>query len=441
MAITKLPSNATLTDVANKTTEIKTSIETSKNRLSTILNTKGVTAANSEKMSALVEKVNNLSEPPPKIYGIKIDESVADPNSRITYTESSVGITPATSKSLEGWKNVYPFNKIRLVGFKNGKVTKEINIRDKTRYIDGMVVPQDVDVMVEIPKVYWTFKNLSTNSYEIKMSKLPFDDADCYAHKVNGVGKEHIYIGAYHGIVSNGKLRSISNVTPTVSIPLATARNYAKANGSGYQLYDWYAHLLLQILYLFAYKSFHSQASLGRGYTRLSEVKYSLTGSTVKSHTNGELVYGDTENDSEHVCFLGVEDIYGNYFQFVDGVLFSLDYNLLVGDSRTNYNDKGDGYTKLINFKYPSGSDGMYITTGYYDKTVHTSKGGFFPKNMNGGSSSTHFCDYGNSSNSSIYTVGGYPKSGNNAGMFCIYRVYVENTNGVSDTCGRLMYV
>ena len=102
MAITKLPSNATLTDVANKTTEIKTSIETSKNRLSTILNTKGVTAANSEKMSALVEKVNNLSEPPPKIYGIKIDESVADPNSRITYTESSVGITPATSKSLEG---------------------------------------------------------------------------------------------------------------------------------------------------------------------------------------------------------------------------------------------------------------------------------------------------------------------------------------------------
>lgn len=435
MAITKLPSNATLTDVANKTAEVKASIETSKNELVTILKDKDVSVQNTEKMSDLIKKVGTLSPPPPKLFGIRVNENVSDTYSRCTYIEDSVGMRFGNSTSLNSWADQFPYNKIRLVGFQNGKVTKEINIRDKSKYIDGEIVPSDVDVMVEIPKVYWNFTNVGSDEYEIRFSSKKFGNAECYAHKVNGVEKDHIYIGAYLASESGGKLRSVSDVMPINAKTISEFRTLAQANGSGYQLYDWYTHLLMQILYLMAYCDFNSQNSLGVGLTNGT---ITTTGSTSRKHTNGELVWGSIE-DTQSICFLGLEDFYGNLYQAIDGAFFTIDWHLKVVSDKRDFNDSGENYIDLGLYKYPLGSDGFFITDGYFNKTLHTSKGGFFPINMDGASSTTYYGDYGYINNRSGFKVGGDKASSTKAGTFLLRYNNVDSK--LSNTSTRLMYV
>lgn len=94
------------------------------------------------------------------IYGVRVMENNTNPESCVTYIEQAVGTTPANSTSLGGWEDKWPFNKVRMVGFKNGKVTKEINPYQKLYYKEGSAVQHDEDVMVEIPKVYWNFSSL-----------------------------------------------------------------------------------------------------------------------------------------------------------------------------------------------------------------------------------------------------------------------------------------
>lgn len=188
-----------------------------------------------------------------QIHGVRVMENNSNPFNCCTYIEEAVGVNPANSTSLGGWANKFPFNKIRIVGFKDGKVVKEIKKDNKDQYIDGSTVPNDVDVMVEIPKVYWKFTNIE-NGYELRISDTKLDGYDCYAHKVSGVEKDFIYVGAYLGYVESNKLKSRSRVAPTSSVTPTNLRIYAQSNGSGYQLWNWYTLILLQILFLIAYK-------------------------------------------------------------------------------------------------------------------------------------------------------------------------------------------
>ena len=104
--------------------------------------------------------------------------------------------------------------------------------------------------------------------YEIRISDTKFNDTcDCYAHKVNGVEKDFIYVGVYLAYEENGKLRSVSGVTPTEYKPtdIERIRTLAQANGNGYQCYNWYTHLLLQIMYVITFKNLNSQDVIGLG--------------------------------------------------------------------------------------------------------------------------------------------------------------------------------
>lgn len=215
--VDKLPTSATLTDAVNKNIEVKNKIDACKDKLAYILTSKKLPSTKEEKMTELIDKVNDLGDAPPPIYGVRVMENNSNPNSCCTYIENAVGVNPANSISLGGWTNKFPFNEIRIVGFKNGQVTKEIKKDNKAQYTDGSTVPTDVDVMVEIPKVYWKFTNI-INGYELRISNYKVDSTwDCYAHKVGGVEKDHIYVGTYLGYNEGGKLRSRSGVSPTVN--------------------------------------------------------------------------------------------------------------------------------------------------------------------------------------------------------------------------------
>lgn len=356
------------------------------------------------------------------VYGVSIDTSNSNPETAVTYIEDAIGITPAKNGNLNGWADKWPFNEIRLVGFKNGQVTKEVNPINKTQYTDGSTIPADVDVMSEIPKIYWKV-NTITDGYEIRICNQKLDsNYKCLAHLVEEAEKDYIYIGAYLGYVENGKLRSKSGVSPTVNTTLTSFRQYAQAVGSGYQLDNWYPLVLRKILYLIAYKNLDSQTALGKGNTNSSKKN---TGGT---NTRG-LYYGST-SATEQVCFLGIEDFYGNLRTWVDGMYYN--GNIMVTTDNKTFNDNASGFKNV-------GSTTNWNGSGYISDVVKTTEGLFFPYEKNG-STSTYYSDYGDVGSGYFSIHGGSWSSGAHAGAFRLHVYYGASESG-SGIGGRLVYI
>lgn len=420
--VEKLPTSSTLTDTVNKNIEVKNKIDACKNKLAYILTNKKLPSTKEEKMTELIDKVNDLGDAPPPIYGVRVMENNSNPNSCCTYIENAVGVNPANSTSLGGWANKFPFDKIRIVGFKNGQVTKEIKKNNKAQYTDGTNVPSDVDVMVEIPKVYWKFTNIS-NGYELRISNTKIEGSDCYAHKVGGVEKDFIYVGAYLGYVEGNKLRSKSGVSPTVNTTLTQFRNYAHNVGSGYQQWNWFTLLLLQNLYLLAYKNLNSQSALGQGVCSVSN-KVNTGGTNTKG-----MMFGSS-NGGQQVCFLGIEDFYGNIYQWVDGMYFDGSRILVVSDNR-NFNDNRSGFVSVGNANT--------VSSGRISKVIGTSQGGFFPKQCSG-SDTTYYCDYGAVNSEYFGISGGLWSFGADVGAFYL-RVNYRASVSYSYLGSRLVFL
>ena len=361
----------------------------------------------------------------PLVYGVKVDESNSNPESCVTYIEDAVGVNTATPTSLGSWENISPFNKVKLVGFKNGKETGDINPNDKTKYLSGESVPSDVDVMSRIPKIYWDFTNTS-NGYELRISESKFNDTcDCYAHKVGGVEKDYIYVGAYLGYVEGNKLRSRSGVSPTTNTTLTNFRNYAHNVGSGYQQWNWFTLLLLQNLYLLAYKNLNSQQALGQGVCNASN-KVNTGGTNTKG-----MIYGKTSG-KQQVCFLGIEDFYGNVWQWVDGMYCDGSYNTKVTPDNKTFNDNGSGFKNIGRFV-------SSYSSGRTSKVVHTNQGGFFPKEFSG-SDTTYYCDYGGVYSECFGASRGCYVDGIDVGAFCLY-VYWGASASDSYLGSRLVFL
>lgn len=366
-----------------------------------------------------------ITIPKAEVYGVKIDESNSNPLTCVTYIESSQGIIPANSTGYEGWSNIYPFKDIKPCGFKSGKLYKYINPQNFSKYLDGSDVSGDVDVMIEFPKIYWKFTT-TTNGYEIRISEARIDNNYiCMAHTVGSTEKEKIYIGAYLGYNIDGKLRSVSGYTPTVSKTIGEFRLHAQANGSGYQQYNYYSMLMLQILYLIMYKSLNSQVQLGFGYTDESE-EYMTTGET---NSNG-MIYGS--NGKKQIKFLGIEDLWGNYNQWVDGFYSDNDLNMMISDNSI-FNDKGTGYINR-------GQGANQEFNGSISKVQATNHGGFIIKSSDNGASDKYYCDAGALFSDSVPITGGFKGIGSVAGIF-LFMVSYSSSYSDNKFTSRLVYM
>ena len=316
-------------------------------------------------------------------YTICIDESNSNPANMVSYA-GNYG-----ASNWGNWQNKWPFNKVRLVGLKEGRETKEIDPTNKKQYTDGSPVPADVDVMVRIPKIYYGFEKTG-NGYNIKISDKKISGTDCFAHKISGQEKDNIHIGAYLACEEGGKLRSKSGVLPiTIDGRMVEHfRRYAQYCGYGYQQWNVRMLELLRVLFLLVYKNMNSQQALGFG--RFGEK--SLTGGL----DDAGYCYG-AQNQAIQVCFLGIEDVWGNYSQVIDGLKVENNTISIVSD---NY-DFDNSYETIgqANSNVANGS-------GFVKNVMGTSKGGFFPADL-GGTSTTYYCDIGGFRGNTFFASGG----------------------------------
>lgn len=338
------------------------------------------------------------------IYGVRIDTTNSNPESALVYTDSAVGMVGGSTS----WDSVYPFNQIKPYLVKDGKEVVELNKNDFTKNVSGGSVDitsgASGDVMIKFPKIWWKLWKEGNYQY-VKYASYQVDSTWKALGHINtrtGLESEFVYIGAYLGYSDGSKLRSLSGKTPTVSTPLATFRTQSQANGSNYNQIAFYQITMLQILYTIRYKNLDSQTALGRGYTVYSNSDKTSTGGT---NSKG-MYYGETTG-KQQMSFCGIEDFYGNCYQYVDGIKTDSSNNILI--STKNLDDNMTGATS-----YPSGINN---TSGYMKEIQGTTETAFNLK-VASGSATTHYSDNAYLNGGYFAAFGGGRSIGANAGAF-----------------------
>ena len=349
-----------------------------------------------------------------EVYGVRIDTTDSNPETACEYTDNAVGMLAAhgNNGAFNGgdWLTRYPFNSIRPCLFKNGAVVGYLNPDNFAQFENGTdadIESGDAgDVMIEIPKFYYKIGR-NGNYVEVKIANALMAGFTDYAFSYKGESKDKFYIGAYLGYKdSNNKLRSLTGKTVTGNITIGAARTAAQANGAGYEQLSFNKLTALQVLYVVMFKNLNSQAALGQGYTSASNFRD--TGATDEKG----MTYGTNTAASadDTVKFLGIEDFYGNLYQWVDGYV-SGNNIVLVADG--NFNDTGDGYESharhgSVSYSYIKDVEGDNILA-------------FTPK-TGGASTTTYYADYGHIGNSAyVPYFGGYSGGGAGAGAFQLY--------------------
>lgn len=339
-------------------------------------------------------------------YTLKIDLANSNPLTACEYLDAAYGMT----KGSNDWDSKSIFNEIRPCVFQNGKVKYYLDPNNFNHKLDGTaanLTGKDGDVMIEFGKfAYRIYTDKTENCMYVSITNSPEIVAEdnryhYYAFTRETEGDlEHFYWGAFKGSLdADNKLRSIAGATPANSATIGNFTKYANNNGNNYTISNYPQLVALQCLYLIKYGNLNSQTALGNGYVGAPAA--TKTGQTLEKG----MYYGTTSNQTTQVKFAGIEDFWGNIWEWVNG---------LTTDSSRNIITKMGGQTHTT----PSG-----LTTnssGYITKVIGTTEGGFM-NIKHGGSQTTYFCDGGYLYAGCVLKFGGRWNDGANAGVFFLH--------------------
>ena len=343
-----------------------------------------------------------------RIYGIKRDVTNSSP--AWTRTDQAVGMTARASVGTVAGSSDFS----KCMPWK-GMVRENIG----------------TDVMVKIPKFYYK-RYKEGNTEFIKIADRPADGFAVHPlFNHAGVEKDFAYIGAYKTSSNN---KSVSGAIPQANKTRATMRNNAKSKGSGWGLIDIAALSAIQMLFLVEYATNDSQKAIGRGYCDgNSGALWSGTCNNVPGLT-GRPAGTDGKVD---VVYRGIEGIWGNVYEFVDGINFSGREIYVCNDQSKYKDDTSSGYTKLT---YIKASGSGYVQAEGMD--TKTNSHVMTPVNI-GASETTYYCDY---TYSNIITEGcvlcssGYWGFGSDWGLFSANCDY-SSSHSDSTIGSRLLYI
>lgn len=287
--------------------------------------------------------------------------------------EDAVGLVANAQKGSTAVQNsfdsLYPWSDI--ISYNYDTTSKRITAYygEPTFKFDG----SNGEVLTRIPE-FW-YKRTRDATYE-------------YVYIADGkkegyIKAEQFSVGRYTYSGSASGVHSRSGQAPFVNYNITNARTYAKALGDGFGQLDWH-YFLIQILYLVEYADYNSQAKLGKGVS-------SATAAVNSGGCNNLGMKSGTLNDDglHSMIYRGIEDIYGNVWQFVDGINIK-DYKAYVSQNSMDYAvDKFDGSYKALGYTNFSTS-GQYQSAVGYDANNPLIN---FPT-AGGGASNTYMTDY-----------------------------------------------
>ena len=342
------------------------------------------------------------------IYGVEWNPSTD------TYTRTGKAVGTPVSTSYAG---VIQTQMKRCVLNANGTVKYYLHPTDSTKKADGtaaIIDGSDGNVMVQIPKFYYKYENVSgvhkwsvareaTAGYEVHPAFIR-----------GGVEKAYRYHPAYGGYNLGGRLISGSGRTPTVNQTRATFRTQAAQNGAGWSQIDWNLLTAVQLLFLTEYADFDTQSILGNGND---------TGNDYTMTTGGSNSIGNASspatNDDTWMSYRGIENWYASLWKFIDGVNVQ-NHQYYVNNNPVTFADD------VFAGDYVSTGITSATANGYVSNLVASGKG-FVPSAV-AGSSSTYVSDYfWQDTGNRIIVFGGAADGGLRCGGFCLNASYASS--------------
>ena len=338
-----------------------------------------------------------------KIYGVNLVGS-QDPNALIRVDDAvGLNITVGTSEITSDFDSCYPWSDIEEVTDKFG------------------------NVFVKIPKFYSKITKNSDGTYKHQLSGTKHEGFDTL-FKVGEKEIDYVMVGKYEGGGSSFKVCSKSGQTPLVNTTMDQFRNGCKANGAGYQQYDFLIDLIIKELWLVEMKTTNCQ-SIMYGYVVGNQFK-GITGTTDSVSTPSGSPVSNT--DGEHACkYRGIENPWGNVWKWCDGISFS-GSSVYVCTEPTAYSaGKTTGLYELY---------GSRASSGGYVKTVAPLAEGSLVQYVTavGGDRNTYYCD-SSVEGGTVLACGGGWSNGGVAGLWCWHGLFSASTSH-PDFCGRLCY-
>lgn len=276
----------------------------------------------------------------------------------------------------------------------------------------------DIKVMTYIPE-FWA-KRWQDNEYEY--IQITNQETTGFTH----IPSRRIGRYATGGTSSIPTIKS--GQAPLVNITLPNLRTTAKSLNTDIALMDIWTWNILQILYLVEYASYNSQDKLGRGC-----VDGNSSALTSGGCDNLGMKSGCVTNDGKHtVIYRGIENFFGNVFQWLDGINFvgrqgyvCIDYTQYASDTTTNY----------IQLGYVCPSSNNYIGNLGYDSNNSL----VMVPSAVGGSDTSGITDYyyGYNSGNKVSRVGGRWADSSKAGAFA--STADSSSNARSDIGGRFV--
>ena len=266
-------------------------------------------------------------------------------------------------------------------------------------------------------------------------------------------GNVNISIDQYTGFAPNtaattgDKLSSIAGRFPLTKLTRAQFRQMARNRGEKFSEIDIATWSAMQLLQMIELGSLDGQTALGMGVTNKTGYTYykaEKTGTT--AYTLEDPNYGEATG-LYHMMYRGIEDFWGNCWQFIDGININFttvsatadtpipywcnDITLYADDTTTNYEDMG-----IVLSSYPSIGGNGYI------KNIHENpKWAFMPSEHQ--ASAGYFRDYWYPSNTTGWRVllgGGFWAYGGLSGPWTL-RASISSATTLLHFSGRLQKV
>lgn len=341
--------------------------------------------ASGYKDSELSQAVSVTKEAEAKIWGVS---GLGNSNPTLTRTFDNVGKTYNINSSA-------------------GTITTDFDTE-----FNFETVVQDGNTMIKIPTFYKRFDTITDNqitAFSISKTKVndDFIPYPCFV-KQDGSGDVMPYILISKGKATgtSSKATCVSGAKPLVNLTRAQARTAARANGTGWQQFDWMMVQLIRDLFCVVFATTNSQSIfLGRttGFSEAASV-----GGTWNISTPCGWNTSTMQNR-----FFGVEDIFGNVNDWCDGVTFS-DSTVY---STVNPSLFSDSTSNMIN------SGTRPTSNGYVNKLNYSAAQPFMNYvSTASGSNNTYYADksWYNSGNA-IVALGGAWDNGVTSGLWCLF--------------------
>ena len=358
-----------------------------------------------------------------RIYGVSWNGSSS---TVLTRTDDSADFANpvsqiGTSEGSSPFDSLYPWSEMKEYNVINSAISYE-------KGVDAEFSRTTYDTVVKIPK-FWYKVTSEGSTWTCKIANVPYEDGGFQLHPAFNESDE-IYIGKY---ITGGGYVSRSGKSPVTNITRATFRDNARNKGANWDTLNIATYSALMMLYLVEYADWNSQNCVGKGYTNGSAA-ITTGGTDLMTYHTGRPAGTD---ELTSIQYRGIEDLWGNAWQFVDGINFNGNIPYYCFNRANFGDDKSTGYFQL-GFNVPGTSGSWQLPKSH---GVDQNAPWLILPNATGGSDASYIPDgWMSDTGWRIFLVGGYFAAGSRAGLFA--RVASNASSIAAATLGgRLIFI